>query len=112
MVLDEALAPVTDKSDGGLGPKDGPSNGGVAVFNTHTWNQDGIVTLSAKESSKGNRVIDENGNSVFSQRLSTGELVFFAKNVPALGSVKPKAANFFPVQRSGRYFCFCASVPN
>lgn len=86
MVLDEALAPVTDKSDGGLGPKDGPSNGGVAVFNTHTWNQDGIVTLSAKESSKGNRVIDENGNSVLSQRLSTGELVFFAKNVPALGS--------------------------
>lgn len=86
MVLDEALAPVTDKSDGGLGPKDGPSNGGVAVFNTHTWNQDGIVTLSAKESSKGNKVIDENGNSVLSQRLSTGELVFFAKNVPALGS--------------------------
>lgn len=85
-LLDEALAPATDKSDGALGPKEGPSDGGVAVFNTHTWIQDGIVTLSAKESSKGDRVIDEQGNAVLSQRLSTGELVFLAKNVPALGS--------------------------
>lgn len=85
-LLDEALAPATDKSDGALGPKEGPSDGGVAVFNTHTWIQDGIVTLSAKESSKGDRGIDEQENAVLSQRLSTGELVFLAKNVPALGS--------------------------
>lgn len=101
MVLDEALAPATDKSDGGLGPKEGPSDGGVAVFNTHTWKQDGIVTLSAKESSKGDRVVDGQGNAVLSQRLSTGELVFLAKDVPALGSAHFRVMKGAAVQEGG-----------
>lgn len=101
MVLDEALAPATDKSDGGLGPKEGPSDGGVAVFNTHTWKQDGIVTLSAKESSKGDRVVDGQGNAVLSQRLSTGELVFLAKDVPALGSAHFRVMKGVAVQEGG-----------
>ena len=85
-VLDEALAPATDKSNGGLGPKEGPSNGGIAVFNTHTWKQGGVVTLSPAESMKGDQVVDDQGNTVPSQRLSTGELLFLANEVPALGS--------------------------
>ena len=85
-VLDEALAPATDKSNGGLGPKEGPSNGGIAVFNTHTWKQGGVVTLSPAESMKGDQVVDDQGNTVPSQRLSTGELLFLADEVPALGS--------------------------
>ena len=101
MVLDEALAPATDKSDGGLGPKEGPSDEGVAVFNTHTWKQDGIVTLSAKESSKGDRVVDGQGNAVLSQRLSTGELVFLAKDVPALGSAHFRVMKGAAVQEGG-----------
>ena len=35
-MMAESLAPITDKSDGALGPKEGPSNGGIAVINTHT----------------------------------------------------------------------------
>lgn len=85
-LLDEALAPVTDKSDGALGPVEGPSKGGVAVFNTHTWQYSGLVTLSKLESPYGDKVVDSAGKEVPSQRLSTGDLVFFAADVPALGS--------------------------
>lgn len=85
-MLDESLAPVTDKSNGALGPKEGPSNGGVAVFNTHTWLKSGVITLLEKESLKGDKVIDQNGKEVLSQRLSSGELLFYASDVPALGS--------------------------
>jgi hypothetical protein len=31
---------------------------------------------------------------------------------PAPGSVSPNAASLRPATRSGRYFCFCSSVPN
>lgn len=85
-LLDEALGHAADKSDGALGEADGPSNGGITVYNTQSWAHDGIVTLNERESRKGDRVIDDAGNAVPSQRLSDGTLVFMAKNVPALGS--------------------------
>ncbi len=85
-LFDESLAPVTDKSNGALGPPQGPSNGGIAVFNTHSWPHTGSVILSKSESSAGDKVVDSNGNDVPAQRLSTGELVFLASNVPAMGS--------------------------
>lgn len=85
-MLNESLAPATEKSNGALGPKEGPANGGIAVFNTHSWPQSGVVRLSASESLKGNKVVNEKGEEVLAQRLSTGELLFFAADVPALGS--------------------------
>ena len=85
-LFDEALAPATDKSDGALGPADGPANGGVAVFNTHSWAHGGLVTLSKAESARGDRVTDDQSKDVSAQRLSTGELVFLAADVPAFGS--------------------------
>jgi hypothetical protein len=85
-LFDDALAPATDKSSGALGPPDGPANGGVAVFNTHSWKHGGLVTLSKAESSRGDRVTDDQGQDVPAQRLSTGELAFLASAVPALGS--------------------------
>lgn len=85
-LLDEALAPATDKSNGALGPRSGPANGGIAVFNTHSWRQSGTVTLSPAESMTGDKVVDSDGKEVPSQRLSTGELLFLASDVPALGS--------------------------
>lgn len=85
-MLDEALGHGADKSDGGLGPKEGPANGGVTVYNTHSWNTNGLVTLDAKESALGDRVVDDSGRGVPSQRLSDGTLVFLASDVPALGS--------------------------
>ena len=85
-LLDEALAPATDKSNGALGPVEGPSKGGVAVFNTQSWPHGGLVTLSPAESQTGNRIQDDRGQEVPSQRLSTGALAFFAADVPAFGS--------------------------
>ena len=85
-LFDEALAPATDKSNGALGPPEGPANGGVAVFNSHSWQHGGLVTLSKSESSRGDRVTDEQGKDVPAQRLSTGELVFLTTDVPAFGS--------------------------
>jgi alpha-mannosidase len=86
ILLDEALAPASDKSNGALGPVEGPSKGGVAVFNTQSWTHGGLVTLSPAESQTGNKVQDDEGREVPSQRLSTGSMVFFAANVPAFGS--------------------------
>lgn len=86
LLLDEALAPATDKSDGALGPGAGPANGGIAVFNTNSWPHGGLVTLSAAESQTGNRVVDDRGNEVLAQRLTTGELVFLAPDIPPFGS--------------------------
>ncbi len=85
-LLEEALAPATDKSNGALGPVEGPSNGGVVVFNTQSWSHAGLIILSRSESMPGDRVTDDQGNEVISQRLSTGELAFRASDVPALGS--------------------------
>ena len=82
----DALAPATDKSNGALGPVEGPSAGGIAVFNTNSWKHNGLITLSKAESLYGDRVVDDKGNEVPSQRLSTGELAFLASDVPTLGS--------------------------
>jgi len=70
-----ALAPVA--------AKDGPF---IGVFNTLSWERSELVTLSAEQSRAGSFVSDETGAAVPSQRLSTGELVFMASNVPAFGS--------------------------
>ena len=85
-MLDESLAPATDKSNGALGPKEGPANGGIAVFNTHSWTRGGVIRLSEKESMKGDKVVDQDGKEVLSQRLSTGELLFYVSEIPALSS--------------------------
>lgn len=85
-LLDEALAPATDRSQGACGPPDGPANGGVAVFNTHSWKRGGLVTLAKSESARGDRVTDDQGKDVPAQRLSTGELIFLTTDVPAFGS--------------------------
>ena len=85
-LFEESLAPAASQSKGALGPADGPANGGVAVFNTQSWQHGGLVTLPPAESSKGDRVIDEAGTEVPSQRLSSGGLVFLAADVPAFGS--------------------------
>jgi len=58
----------------------------VGVFNTLSWVRSGLVSVSAGQSKLFNSVCDENGKTILSQRLSTGELVFNAIDIPALGS--------------------------
>lgn len=61
----------------------------VAVFNTHSWQHGGVITLSAEQSKNYQSIVDAStGKEAISQRLSTGELAFLAEDVPALGSKK------------------------
>jgi alpha-mannosidase len=57
-----------------------------SVVNTLSWERDGIVTLTGSQSRFGDAVVDEKNNPVLSQRLTTGELIFKAEHIPALGS--------------------------
>jgi hypothetical protein len=74
-LIAKALAPIK---------KDGSDT--IAVINTLSWIRNGLVVLPAQQSKAGDKVVDEKGNEVLSQRLSNGELVFQATNIPALGS--------------------------
>jgi alpha-mannosidase len=56
------------------------------VFNTHNWTCSDVVTLSKDASAAGDVLKDAAGNRVPSQRLSTGELAFLAKDIPPLGA--------------------------
>lgn len=58
----------------------------VDVFNTTAWTRTGLVTLSRELAAAGDRVLDERGKPVPSQRLISGELVFLASEVPAFGA--------------------------
>ena len=61
-----------------------PVASAVDVFNTASWPRTDLVTLSQEMSSAGDVVKDSDGRPVPSQRLSTGELVFLAKDMPPL----------------------------
>lgn len=106
-LLEVAVASSVDKSDGALGPEQGPANGGIAVFNTHSWPHSGLITARPEESRPGDRVLDDQGNEAPSQRLSTGELVFWAQDVPALGS-----RHFRIVEGSPAPFTGCTATEN
>ena len=58
----------------------------ITVVNTLSWSRGGLVTLSHQQSTVGDIVVDSENHRVLSQRLSTGELVFEAGMIPALGS--------------------------
>ena len=64
--------------------------GAVDVFNTASWPRTDLVTLSrdlsGKMSAAGERIEDEQGREMPAQRLSSGELVFLARDVPPFGS--------------------------
>ena len=57
-----------------------------AVINTLSWSRSDVLCISANEHTQGNKVVDEQGRTVPSQHLSTGDLIFLAKDVPAFGS--------------------------
>jgi hypothetical protein len=61
------------------------------IYNTNSWVRSGLILLSPRQSAAGDVVKDASGIVVPSQRLSTGELAFVAKDVP------PFAAKRFTV---------------
>ena len=58
----------------------------IDVFNTASWPRTDLVVLSPGRSTGGDLVVDEQGAPAPSQRLSTGELAFVARDVPPLGA--------------------------
>ncbi len=62
------------------------TNGVLEVVNTLSWPRTELATVPAELSAAGDRVTDERGRPVPSQRLRSGELVFLAKEVPAFGA--------------------------
>ncbi len=74
-IIAEALAPFKDTTVSTF-----------SVINTLSWERNGIVTLTKSQSRFGDAVVDEENNPVLSQRLSSGDLIFKAEHIPALGS--------------------------
>lgn len=60
-------------------------SGVFTVFNTSSWDRSDMVTLTREQSGETDQVVDELGNRVVSQRLNSGELAFWAADVPAFG---------------------------
>lgn len=67
-----------------LGKSPAAPSSSVDVFNTASWPRTDLVTLPKE--TIGDAVKDETGRPVPSQRLSTGELVFLARDVPPFGA--------------------------
>jgi hypothetical protein len=85
-----------------------PTISSFSIVNTLSWERDGIITLTKEQSRFGDGVVDEKNNLVLSQRLSTGELIFQAEHIPALGSKlykvvakKPKTGNELKATTTG-----------
>ncbi len=68
------------------GGKDAAAAESFEILNTNSWEATDLVLVPASRSSVGDRVKDENGRPVPSQRLSTGELAVLAERVPGFGS--------------------------
>lgn len=68
----------------------------LTVFNTDLWEKSGLVTLPRETADRYEGVWDEDGKELVCQLLTTGELVFWAEHVPALGGrnyrLKPRTA--------------------
>ncbi|MEJ2701003.1 MAG: hypothetical protein P8Z79_01030, partial [Sedimentisphaerales bacterium] len=73
------------------------SPGAIDVINTLSWPRTELVTVSKGLSAGGDRVTDEAGRAVPSQRLSSGELAFLATDVP------PYAARRYTVVSGAPY---------
>jgi len=65
---------------------DAPAPAAVEVWNTNSWPVTDVVLVHAAMSKAGDRVEDERGGPVLSQRLASGELAFLAERVPGFGA--------------------------
>ena len=69
---------------------------GIDVWNTASYPRTELVLLSKEQSAAGDRVTDEKGKPVPSQRLTNGEPAFMAGEVP------PYAARRYTDSSCGR----------
>ncbi len=91
-----------------------PKNSEVEVINTLSWARTELVSVSPEMSREGNFVTDRAGNSVLSQRLESGELVFLARDVPPFATARyhiSKNAGFQSVAQSDSQATFNSLPP-
>jgi alpha-mannosidase len=67
---------------------EGNDSAAIDIYNATSWPRTEIVNLSKEQSAAGDRVKDSHGQSLPSQRLSSGELAFVARDVPPFGCAR------------------------
>jgi alpha-mannosidase len=73
----------------------------IDVYNTNSWLRTDVVFVAPELSSAGDRVVDEGGQPVPSQRLSTGELAVLAENIPPFSARRLSVEKGTAYTRSG-----------
>ncbi len=58
----------------------------VDVYNSSSWKRTDLVILPKGYYLRGDRIKDDSGKFIQSQRLSTGQLAFIAEKIPAFGA--------------------------
>jgi hypothetical protein len=91
---DELLASYT------AGPAATGDTAWIDVVNTQSWVRTDLALVPAAQSRLHGRVLDEKGREVVSQRLTNGDLVFLATDIPALGARRYKLTKGEPDGKS------------
>jgi hypothetical protein len=60
----------------------------IDIINTNSWTRKEMVFLSKEQSSAGDKVVDESGKVLKSQRLSSGDLALLGVNVSPFASAR------------------------
>lgn len=77
---------ATDKSRSSATSGAAMAGSQIDVLNTTSWLRTELAVLPKELSLAGDRVLDDQGRPVSSQRLSSGELAFVAREIPAFGA--------------------------
>lgn len=84
---DELLAGAVQSAVGATdGPGAAAGRQAIDIVNTCSWKRTDLALVPAALGAAGERVEDESGAAVPSQRLRTGELAFVARDVPGFGA--------------------------
>lgn len=82
-------------------PGRGPRPDEIDVYNTNSWARTGLVILPRHLAVGGDRVRDEAGRPVASQRLADGRLVLLARDVPPFASRRYRLVRGGPFAEGG-----------
>ncbi|MFV8346998.1 glycoside hydrolase [Flavobacterium sp. ZB4P13] len=93
-----------------LQPLSNPQSKKIAVFNTSSWKRTGPVVIPATVIGKS--VKDDAGNKIPLQKLSNGNYVFMATDVPALGTATYEVVNEAPSSSANKFALTENSVSN
>ncbi|MBK7434257.1 MAG: hypothetical protein IPI66_10370 [Chitinophagaceae bacterium] len=87
-----------------------PRSGKIAVFNTLSWKRSGPVVFNSLVS--GRSVVDPNGKRRPLQKLSNGNYVFMAEDVPALGTALYEISGEAVTETTGGFVSTDSSLSN